>query len=74
LIPAGIEPTAFRFVAQRLNHYATTVPLISIPQSILLSLLTQVLNMEDSVFFFHFGIDLKKKTVFIVGFEGFLIS
>ena len=26
LIPAGIEPAAFRFVAQHLNHCATAVP------------------------------------------------
>jgi len=26
LTPAGIEPATFRFVAQRLNHYATAVP------------------------------------------------
>jgi len=26
LTPAGIEPAAFRFVAQHLNHCATTVP------------------------------------------------
>jgi len=26
LAPAGIEPATFRFVAQRLNHYATAVP------------------------------------------------
>ena len=25
--PAGIEPAAFRFVAQHLNHCATAVPL-----------------------------------------------
>jgi len=24
---AGIEPATFRFVAQRLNHYATAVPI-----------------------------------------------
>jgi len=27
LSPAGIEPATFRFVAQHLNHCATTVPL-----------------------------------------------
>jgi len=27
MTPAGIEPATFRFVAQRLNHYATAVPL-----------------------------------------------
>ena len=27
LTPAGIEPATFRFVAQHLNHCATTVPL-----------------------------------------------
>ena len=26
LIPAGIEPATFRFVAQHLNHCATAVP------------------------------------------------
>jgi len=26
LIPAGIEPATFQFVAQHLNHCATTVP------------------------------------------------
>ena len=26
LTPAGIEPATFRFVAQHLNHFATTVP------------------------------------------------
>ena len=26
LIPAGIEPATFRFVAQHLNHCATVVP------------------------------------------------
>jgi len=27
LTPAGIEPATFRFVAQHLNHCATTVPI-----------------------------------------------
>ena len=27
MTPAGIEPATFRFVAQRLNHCATAVPL-----------------------------------------------
>ena len=27
LTPAGIEPATFRYVAQRLNHCATTVPI-----------------------------------------------
>jgi len=27
LTPAGIEPATFRFVAQHLNHCASTVPL-----------------------------------------------
>jgi len=27
LTPAGIEPAAFRFVAQHLNHCATAVPI-----------------------------------------------
>ena len=27
LTPAGIEPAAFRFVAQQLNHCATAVPI-----------------------------------------------
>jgi len=27
LIPAGIEPVTFQFVAQRLNHCATAVPM-----------------------------------------------
>ena len=26
MTPAGIEPTTFRFVAQRFNHRATAVP------------------------------------------------
>ena len=26
LTPAGIEPVTFRFVAQRLNHCASTIP------------------------------------------------
>ena len=26
MTPAGIEPATFRFVAQHLNHYATSVP------------------------------------------------
>ena len=30
LTPAGIEPATFRFVAQRLNHYATAVPVVHI--------------------------------------------
>ena len=30
LTPAGIEPATFRFVAQHLNHCATTVPIIII--------------------------------------------
>jgi len=27
MTPAGIEPETYRFVAQRLNHCATAVPL-----------------------------------------------
>jgi hypothetical protein len=27
---SGIDPTAFRFVAQRLNHYATACPIITV--------------------------------------------
>jgi len=30
LTPAGIEPAAFQFVAQHLNHCATVVPLLYI--------------------------------------------
>jgi len=30
LTPAEIEPATYRFVAQHLNHYATTVPAIPI--------------------------------------------
>ena len=30
MIPAGIEPSIFRFVAQHRNHCATTVPLLCI--------------------------------------------
>ena len=30
MTPAGIEPATFRFVAQHLNHCATTVPIIII--------------------------------------------
>ena len=30
MTPAGIEPAAFRFVAQHLNHCAIAVPIINI--------------------------------------------
>ena len=30
MTPAGIEPATFRFVAQRLNHCATAVPIFSL--------------------------------------------
>jgi len=34
MTPAGIEPTAFRFVAQHLNHCATAVPYVGVEQRI----------------------------------------
>jgi hypothetical protein len=30
MIPSGIEPATFRFVAQHLNHCATSVPVFKI--------------------------------------------
>ena len=35
MTPAGMEPTTFRFVAQHLNHCATTVPGIKEYQNII---------------------------------------
>jgi hypothetical protein len=30
MIPSGIEPATFRFVAQYLNHYAIAVPYLQV--------------------------------------------
>jgi len=41
LTPAGIEPATFRFVAQRLNHFATAVPT---------AYFVQVINLTVAIF------------------------
>jgi len=50
MIPSGIEPVTFRFVAQRLNHCATVVPTWSSPYKILMEknlVLTEFLGETD---------------------------
>jgi hypothetical protein len=42
LTPAGIEPANFRFVAQRLNHCATAVPIFSFSAFLKLALVFNV--------------------------------
>jgi hypothetical protein len=37
MIPSGIEPAIFRFVAQNLNNCATAVPLLNMDISFMLS-------------------------------------
>jgi len=47
LTPAGIEPATFRFVAQHLNHCATTVP--GMPDVITLIILGKSTNKLEMV-------------------------
>jgi hypothetical protein len=49
MTPSGIEPAAFRFVAQYLNHCATAVPNSQILFRLILSVKFPIINKKDKL-------------------------